>query len=105
MPPDATFTWSPSTPSTVPTCLPSEPFTSMCSLICEALIMAITSCCPLADVAAHKTTRQSTPLGNDSGLLFVPEPQEPPVFRWVPSRRKDGAQGTGAVHESKASHA
>src|SRR5436190_3749281 len=37
MPPDASLRRPLSIPSTVPTCLPSEPFTSMRSLICEGL--------------------------------------------------------------------
>src|SRR5262245_51868351 len=36
MPPDATFRRWPSSASTVPTCLPSEPLTSICPLIFDA---------------------------------------------------------------------
>ena len=41
MPPDANLIRLPSTRLTVPMCLPSEPFTFICSLICDASIMAV----------------------------------------------------------------
>src|SRR5262245_21670631 len=54
MPPEASWMRSPSIPSMVPTCLPSEPFTSIISLICRAFTMAL--CLPDAP-RGHAQTR------------------------------------------------
>src|SRR6185369_11782555 len=64
MPPEASRMRFPSMPSTVPTCLPSEPLTSICSLICVSLTMIT---CLLLCAAPVAPVERPRPAAGSSG--------------------------------------